>query len=294
MFFKYKQIQERHFIKGAKNGCMKGYKKNLWLLFFITSVTAFNSNIQAQSNDTISNSHYLRIGSKKSGICFGNSSLYNGIRLNLLDSDIKRINGLNISFIARGYTYYEDNKLLNHYYSKINGINLGLLNTAAKTSNGISVGLIANLDYKNNGLSLGGIVNSAYGGRSGISIGGLFLNSPFGKINGIGLSSLWLSGDTLNGIFISTAISGSGSKEIKRANGVFIGLLGVTASEIKGVCIASLLVRSESQKGLTIALINKTNRLNGVQIGLLNYAGNNPNGLKWLPVINMHFGKNKD
>lgn len=267
-------------------------KKNLWLLSFIINLGTFNSIILAQDNDTISNFHYLRIGSKKSGVCFGNSSLYNGVRLNLLDFNIQRVNGLNISFIARGYTYYEDNHLLNLYYSQINGINVGLLNTATKISNGISIGLIANLDYKNNGLNMGGIVNSGYGSRSGVSIGGLILNSPFGKINGIGLSSLWLSGDTLNGIFISTAISGSGSREIKKANGIFIGLLGITANEIKGVCIASLLVKSENQKGFTIALINKSNNLNGIEIGLLNYVGNNPNGLKWLPIINMHFSKN--
>ena len=29
--------------------------------------------------------------------------------------------------------------------------------------------------------------------------------------------------------------------------------------------------------------------LQGIQIGLLNYAGNNPDGLRWLPGINAHF-----
>ena len=29
--------------------------------------------------------------------------------------------------------------------------------------------------------------------------------------------------------------------------------------------------------------------LHGVQIGLLNYAGNNRDGLRWLPIANVHF-----
>ena len=40
--------------------------------------------------------------------------------------------------------------------------------------------------------------------------------------------------------------------------------------------------------GLTIALFNYAAELHGVQIGLLNYAGNNPRGLRWLPLANAH------
>ena len=40
--------------------------------------------------------------------------------------------------------------------------------------------------------------------------------------------------------------------------------------------------------GLAIGLINYTRELDGVQIGLLNYAGNNPGWAKLLPFVNVH------
>lgn len=44
---------------------------------------------------------HLSIGLKGNGICFGNSSDYNGIRLNLWDKNVNRINGLNISGLSK-------------------------------------------------------------------------------------------------------------------------------------------------------------------------------------------------
>jgi len=45
---------------------------------------------------------------------------------------------------------------------------------------------------------------------------------------------------------------------------------------------------TEKQQGLTIGLLNTTPELHGVQLGLLNHAGNNPPLLRWLPVVNLH------
>ena len=43
------------------------------------------------------------------------------------------------------------------------------------------------------------------------------------------------------------------------------------------------------QRGLVIGIVNYASRLHGVQIGLVNWADNNPAGLKVLPVANAHF-----
>ena len=43
------------------------------------------------------------------------------------------------------------------------------------------------------------------------------------------------------------------------------------------------------QQGLAIGILNYARSLNGVQLGLLNYAGNNRPGLRWLPFVNAHF-----
>ncbi|MBT6148386.1 MAG: hypothetical protein HOH74_23330, partial [Gemmatimonadetes bacterium] len=40
--------------------------------------------------------------------------------------------------------------------------------------------------------------------------------------------------------------------------------------------------------GLALGLINHSRELKGVQVGLLNYAGNNPAWARLLPFINVH------
>ena len=35
--------------------------------------------------------------------------------------------------------------------------------------------------------------------------------------------------------------------------------------------------------------LNLAENLHGVQIGVLNYAGNQPQGLRWLPIVNARF-----
>ncbi len=43
-----------------------------------------------------------------------------------------------------------------------------------------------------------------------------------------------------------------------------------------------------ASRGLSIGLLNRAEELHGVQIGLLNHAGNNSR-YPWLPIINAHF-----
>jgi hypothetical protein len=43
------------------------------------------------------------------------------------------------------------------------------------------------------------------------------------------------------------------------------------------------------QRGLTIGLFNYATHLSGAQLGLLNYAGNNPRFLRLLPGLNLSF-----
>jgi hypothetical protein len=40
--------------------------------------------------------------------------------------------------------------------------------------------------------------------------------------------------------------------------------------------------------GLSIAVFNYAEELNGVQIGVLNIAGNNESGFQILPILNAH------
>ena len=68
------------------------------------------------------------------------------------------------------------------------------------------------------------------------------------------------------------------------------------SGELKGVVVAGYANISKTN-GASIALYNRTKVLHGIQLGLLNYAGNNSKGLRMLPIINLHLRKsyeNKD
>lgn len=55
------------------------------------------------------------------------------------------------------------------------------------------------------------------------------------------------------------------------------------------VCLAQ---DSSLQTGITIGVLNVAKELRGIQIGLLNYAANNPPPFRWLPVLNLNLGRN--
>ena len=62
----------------------------------------------------------------------------------------------------------------------------------------------------------------------------------------------------------------------------------VEVDDWEGLSVAAWNQHHSRMRGLSIGLLNRTENLHGVQIGLLNYAGNNAN-FRWLPLINAHF-----
>ncbi|MBP9079969.1 MAG: hypothetical protein KBF80_06935 [Flavobacteriales bacterium] len=190
-------------------------------------------------SDSLKNK-YLSIGSRTSGICFGNSSNYNGLRFNLLDNETERINGINISFLAMT--------------EKTNGVQIGGLAAHTTRINGLSLAPVWQNSEKSNGL--------------GVSFG--------------------IDSDTLNGVFAGFAVAPPNANIDNRViNGLAMGVF-VGAEKVRGMAIGLFHIYSKKQVGLSVSAINRTDDLRGLQIGLLNYAGNNPKLLRWLPLINFH------
>jgi hypothetical protein len=69
------------------------------------------------------------------------------------------------------------------------------------------------------------------------------------------------------------------------AAGVFVNV-----TNVRGISIAPV-NKTGKLVGLAFGLSNCTKKLRGIQFGLINYVGNNPKGLRWMPCMNMHFGK---
>jgi len=234
----------------SKRSSVKNRMKTL-----LFSISLFLSTILFGQNK------HLSIGHNGNGVCFGNSSKYNGIRLNGWDKNVTNINGINIS---------------------------GFCNS--RKTNGISIGIIANLDSISNGLKIGGLATYAEH-HNGIALSGLIIGGS--KFNGIGFAGISPSADTLNGIFVGlygiTPLSSYDSINI--INGLAIGGLGVTSSKMNGLAVGFLRNAFDKQNGVSISCFNRAEELYGVQFGLLNYAGNNRRIFRRIPLINFNFKK---
>ena len=266
--------------------------------------------------DTSVANRFIGIGIRKVGIGFGNSHYYSGIRLNVIDKNVKIVNGLNLCLVK---TKPGTN----------NGLSLGLLAANDITQNGISFGLFSNSGRNRNGIAMSPFYSGA-NKINGIATSGLYIQGDY--INGIALSGLYtgakkkmngaafsflaIASEKLNGFSASTLISTDTTRGVSFAfinfcnhfkgfscsthgilslkshkNSKFEGLAiafgAVFFEEIKGVTVCGASI-SKRQKGLSIGLYNHTKNLKGIQFGLLNYAANNPRMLRYLPIINMH------
>ncbi len=219
------------------------------------------------------------------GISMGNSKRFTGIRLNGIDRNVERLRGLNLTLWRPG-----ENPVL-----RVDGIGLGIVGPDGEHLRGLMGGGIGVSADRVDGLAFGllGIGVNEMRGVAIAPLGGGFGGASGVMIGGIGVGASEINGLALGGI-------GVGGRKIR---GIAIGGLAVGAKEITGIGAAGLIVRAErisglsaaiycegirDQKGISIALLNRTPELHGLQVGLLNYAGNNPHPFRYLPIFNFH------
>ena len=214
------------------------------ILFIILTFIEFSINAQNK---------YISIGNSFNGFCIGSPHHYNGVRVNFLDENITKFNGLSIS----GFLDIQ----------KLNGLSIGLFGGDIANSNGIVI----------NGLYSGGTHN-------GISITGLWSNTEL--VNGISISCL-NAGQKYNGVSIGLWTIYANEK----INGIAVGGFFVHSKQMNGLALSLLHNDFECQRGVSISIFNKTKELHGFQFGLINYAGNNRKIFKWIPLINFNLKK---
>lgn len=316
----------------------------------LSIVILFHTVSLSNAQDSGSNGKAFNIPFQKAGISFGNSREFSGIRLNVSDSNVERINGLNLTLWYRQLPKMERKAKKNQIKmivgmaeapnksAVVNGISVGLVPVAG-TMQPLNLGVLGLFCDKNlNGLTAGGLFAIGHH-LNGLSIGGLILIAPLGAINGLSAAGLTVYAKNLNGIHVSPAIviadhkirgvtiagiwAGNGDKlpdagiegltlagivvggnRIKgvavspgivksksNLTGIALSGISVNTGQLTGVAIAGITNINKKQRGLSVALVNRTKDLHGLQIGLINIAGNNRKGLRFLPVFNMHFGK---
>lgn len=127
---------------------------------------------------------------------------------------------------------------------------------------------------------------SARGGDlTGLAIGGVGVGAG-GTLRGIAVGGVGVGASQVQGMLLGGVAAGGGEVTgLSIAPGYFtIDHEGY----LRGVSISAFNHVRGEQYGLTIGIFNYARSLHGIQFGLLNFAGNNRKGVRWLPVLNAH------
>ncbi len=219
------------------------------------------------SGQTFGQNRYLNIGYGNCGIAFGNSSDFNGLRINALDKNVIRINGVNVSLAG-----------VNPFF--------GYPRTAS--TNGLTIGACLIEDAKSNGVSIAGL-GIRIDTINGASMTSLFLGGQ--KINGLAVAGLAVYGKELRGVFVAGVGIGFWPRgvinKIEKIQGVSLAFGGVSSIVLNGLSVVVLKNGIDTLNGICFGLYNDVKELYGVQIGLWNHAGNNR--LINFPFVNFNF-----
>lgn len=268
--------------------------------------------------------HALRLTVGGVGLTLGNSRTATGIRINLVDHQVERVTGLNLTLwkpkanpdlvvtgVAAG--------LVGPRARRIDGIALGGVGVmATEQLNGVSAGgLIVLSRNEINGVAVGGLASVAAQRLRGIGLGGLAAVGDHG-IDGLAAGGLLtLSEGNVNGV----TFGGLGTIEEGRFTGINLaggatftdgemrgidaaGLAAIVRGRLAGIGVSAVTVHVNAldgiavspwnnvrgqQRGIAIGLFNYAHTVRGIQLGLLNYVRDNPRGLRLLPLFNTGF-----
>lgn len=176
----------------------------------------------------------------------------------------------------------------------------GLGAVATGTVTGVQAAILGSIAGSDlTGVSLGGLGTISNGSARGVMIGG------FGTIIGLDMTGVALGGF---GVVAGGRITGAGAtlgylRAHEGIRGIGLGGYRVRSETAHGITGAVFRVELEEltgfsaaawndlgvQRGLVIGIYNRARELHGVQIGLLNYAGNNRGIARLLPLVNAHF-----
>lgn len=315
---------------------------------------------------TVASAQSLDLALAGHGVSLGNSPRFTGLRLNVSDRGVQRIDGLNLTLwnpkdnpdaVYNGVTLGLVGIKARHLHGlavggigvnareRISGIAAGTLGVAAQDLDGLAAGLfLVDVRRRVRGIAIAGfwtgeadrfegLALSAGGATAddlrGIGIGGLFTVGTK-RLDGVALAGgtvfserlrgLAVGGIGVGGLDVDGVAASFGGIGGARLDGIFLAGLGTGASErLRGIAVGGVLVFARETQGITvgalnglyvdridledflhfnlanrratglsIGLVNYTAELKGVQIGLLNYAKNNPRWLRLLPLVNLH------
>ena len=202
-------------------------------------------------------------------------SVYNRVSFNILGG------------YARGVKEFELGGLFNIDKENVRGLQIGgLFNLVGDSMQGSQIGGLFNINgKKTSGAQIAGLANINGGPVNGFQVAGL-INTNQNTMNGMQIAGLLnINGQQQTGTGIAgllninkkvqgVSIAGIGNIQDSAQGALVAGLFNLSHYQKNTVEVAGLfnyLQRGESQSQLA-GLFNRTEKLNGIQIGFLNYA----------------------
>ena len=144
---------------------------------------------------------------------------------------------------------------------------------------GIGVGVGGNV----RGLTVAGLAAGAGGDVEGITVAGIAVGAG-GTLRGLSVAGIAVGAPRISGVAAALAIGGQEVRGVVLAPAWF----KIERGEVRGVSISSFNQIKGVQRGLAIGIVNYAWELQGVQVGLINIARNNPRGRQVSPIANWH------
>jgi hypothetical protein len=121
-------------------------------------------------------------------------------------------------------------------------------------------------------------------GIEGIAIGGAGVVATEGAVRGLAMSLGRVDAESARGLLF-----GGYRVKAPEIRGAALSVLMTRTAHLRGLAFAGYNEVRGIQRGITIGVFNRADELHGLQIGLLNHAGNNSGIFRWLPLLNAHF-----
>lgn len=220
------------------------------------------------------------------GLSFGNSTRFNGLRFNLIDKDIEKINGINVKVWGHKNPERQTGTVNGISIglpaalgtADLNGINLGVAGVGAKNNiRGINLGILgAGAGNNASGINFGALGTGAGNNLCGLNLGGFGVGAG-GNMTGINLGGL---GAGAGGNVWGLSFGGLGVGAGGSVTGLNLSLLAVGAgNHLKGISLAGLGVGAPRVTGLQLALVSGGETVRGITLAPAYFridGGDNP------------------
>lgn len=199
------------------------------------------------------------------------AQVVNKFSLNVLGGYTAGVNGIEIgslfNIVKQDMQYLQLAGLFNIVGGNAKGIQVGgLHNHVLDSMTGVQLGGISNIVTENvTGIQVGGIYNQSRQ-SNGIQIGGIG-NITLQKANGIQVGGIFNSTENFQGI----QVAGAGNVNRQQTKGIQIaGLANFSRKEMKGLQISGLVNVTKYLQGVQIGIVNYADSSDGYSIGLIN------------------------